>query len=98
MMSEERGAAVGAMRSSTSCGMVMRSSASLASSPSSMVTAVQRRPVSARAIADRDRDFDGGLEAAPHIELLGLAADEYRHRLERELGIARRGCRFGALG
>src|SRR6516162_9164188 len=43
-MIEDRGNAVGAMRSSTSCGMVMRSSASLASSPLSIVTAVQRRP------------------------------------------------------
>ena len=40
------------MRSmSTSCGMVMRSSASLASSPLSIVTTVQRRPTSLRAIA-----------------------------------------------
>src|SRR5665811_389575 len=50
-MIEDRGNAVGAMRSSKSCGMVMRSSASLASSPSSIVTAVQRRPASLRAIA-----------------------------------------------
>ena len=39
------------MRSSTSCGMVTRSSASLASSPLSMVTALQRRPASFFAIA-----------------------------------------------
>src|SRR5258706_14196455 len=45
------GNAVGAMRPSTSCGMVMRSSASLASSPLSIVTAVQRRPASLRATA-----------------------------------------------
>src|ERR1043166_7199130 len=51
MMIEDRGNTVGAMRSSTSCGMVMRSSAFLASSPSSTVTAVQRRPASLRAIA-----------------------------------------------
>src|SRR5437879_1432625 len=50
-MIEDRGNAVGAMRSSTSCGMVMRSSASLASSPLSIVTAVQRRPAWLRAIA-----------------------------------------------
>jgi hypothetical protein len=51
MTIEDRGNAVGAMRSSTSCGMVMRSSAFLASSPLSIVTAVQRRPASLRAIA-----------------------------------------------
>jgi hypothetical protein len=50
-MIEDRSNAVGAMRSSTSCGMVMRSSASLASSALSIVTAVQRRPASLRAIA-----------------------------------------------
>jgi hypothetical protein len=50
-MIEDRGNAVGAMRSSTSCGMVMRSGAFLASSPWSIVTAVQRRPVSLRATA-----------------------------------------------
>jgi hypothetical protein len=50
---DDRGSrhAVGAMRSSTSCGMVRRSSASLASSPLSIVTAVQRRPAPLRAIA-----------------------------------------------
>ena len=51
MTIEDRGNAVGAMRSSTSCGMVMRSSASLASSPLSIVTTLQRRPVSFFAIA-----------------------------------------------
>ena len=51
MMIEDRGKAVGAMRLSTSCGMVMRSSASLASFASSIVTAVQRSPASLRAIA-----------------------------------------------
>src|SRR6059058_5907203 len=39
------------MRSSTSCGMVMRSSAALALSPLSIVTAVQRRLASLRATA-----------------------------------------------
>jgi hypothetical protein len=39
-MIEDRGNAVGAMRSRTSCGMAMRSSASLALSPLSIVTAV----------------------------------------------------------
>src|SRR6267378_1704514 len=51
MTIEDRGDAVGAMRSSTSCGMVMRSSAALALSPLSIVTAVQRRPASLRATA-----------------------------------------------
>ena len=51
MMSEDRGNAVGAMRSSTSCGRVMRSSAALATSPLSIVTAVQRRPPLVRAMA-----------------------------------------------
>ena len=41
---------VGIARWSTSCGMVMRSSASLASSPLSIVTAVQRRPAWLRAV------------------------------------------------
>ena len=74
-MIEDRGNAVGAMRSSTSFGMLMRSSASLASSPLSIVTAVQRRPASLRRhrrehmradrlvrIADRDRNLDGRIE------------------------------------
>jgi hypothetical protein len=39
------------MRSSASCGLVMRSSASLASSPLSIVTAVQCRPAPLRATA-----------------------------------------------
>src|ERR1700724_3261878 len=51
MTIEDRGNAVSAMRSSTSCGRVMRSSAALATSPLSIVTAVQRRPLSVRATA-----------------------------------------------
>ena len=83
--------------------MLTRSSASLASSPPSIVTAVQRRPPSrARhrrkhmgadrlvGIADRNRDLEGSLNAAPHIEPLRSAADEDRDRLERELRFARR--------
>ena len=46
--SEDRGDAVGPMRSSRSCGILMRSSTALASSPPSIVTAVQRRPPSVR--------------------------------------------------
>src|SRR5262249_26533112 len=76
-MIEDRGCAVGAMRSSTSFGMVMRSSASLAVSPLSIVTPGQRRTPSARApavemwgasglwgvqVADRDRDLDRRVE------------------------------------
>src|SRR6266852_7235544 len=73
-MIEDRGNAVGAMRSSTFCGMVMRSSASLASSPLSIVTGpTQARPVSRRRrehmradrlvrIADRDRNLNGRIE------------------------------------
>ena len=74
---EDRGNAVGPMRSSTCFGMVMRSSAFLASLASSIVTAVQRRPASLRAmavhtradpifgIADRDRNLDGRIEPSP---------------------------------
>jgi len=48
---DDRGSriAVGAMRSSACCGMVIRSSASLASFPLSIVTVVQRRSASLRA-------------------------------------------------
>ena len=92
-----RGNAVGAMRSRTSFGMLMRSSAAWALSPLSIVTAVQRGPRSVRAtpantctdwgylVTDRDRDLQGRLAAAPHIEALRRAADEDRDRLEHKL-------------
>src|SRR5450755_1030516 len=103
-MIEDRGNAVGAMRSSTSCGMVMRSSASLASSPLSIVTAVQRRPESLRAIAVNTcvpiglsglRIVTGTSMVASDVKLMRRTADEDRRRLERELRLA---SRLGGVG
>src|SRR5262249_9252023 len=107
MMSEDRGNAVGAMRSSTSCGMLMRASAAWALSPVGVCAGVPGRAGAGAAtrrehmrpdrfvlVADRNRNLHGRLEAAPHIEPLRRAANEDRDRLERKLCLA---CGLGGV-